>query len=126
MNNGKWNAMAEAAMMGIVVKVENDDHLKYMVAYVLKTLASETSEVTAEEVVADAYKYNSDEAKVTHFTINKLEDDIILTFVRDKEMTDLTSDNGVLAYVYNLSCSWCSELGYVFIKKRQGVLRRIG
>lgn len=40
-------------------------------------------------------------------------------------MTDITSEDGVIAYVYNCNYPDCSELGYVFFEEQNGKLRRV-
>ena len=37
----KWNADAEAAMMGFTVAVESEEHLTHLVGYVLHTLSGQ-------------------------------------------------------------------------------------
>ena len=86
------------------------------------------------------HKYNSEGTPVSHFTTSRTDFGRMMTFdivsyfrntykvtlVRDEEMTELTSTDGVLAYVYNIDAVDCSELGYVFFDKQGGKVRRIG
>lgn len=135
MSNSKWNADAEMAMMGFPIRVENSQHLKHMVAYVLTTLSPVlcrgTSDVSieAEEIVERGMsKYNSENLKVTWFHVSSAEFGVMLSFVREDE--ELTCNNGsmkpVLAWVENLTCPYCSELGYIYFEKRRGRVSRVG
>lgn len=130
----KWNTDAEMSLMGHVITVTSDDHLKHLVEYVLTTLKASypsIDEETAEEVLAEAYKYNEEEVAISHFCVSSTDFGILLTFVRDDELPDyklesLINPYGVLAYVYNIACPFCSELGYVFFDKREnGKISRV-
>lgn len=120
-NKAKWNNDAEMSLMGFTIPVENEEHCKHLIDYVLKVLESSAN---AEEVFKEAHKYNSENTPISHFAISGTQFGTLMTFVRDEEMTDITTDDGVLAYVYNLDCPDCSELGYVFFKNRNGKLVR--
>ena len=132
--NGKWNADAEVAMMGVVINVADDEHVEYMTAYVLNMLKNvdngelEGKEPTelAKEVLNNAYEYNSGDAKITHFSVNAMDDTVMLAFVRDEEMDKVDDENGALCYVHNVFFPFFSELGYCFFKNKNGVMRRIG
>lgn len=117
MKNGKWNAEAEMCLMGSTIPVEGEEHCKYLIAYVLKVLGKDAS---ADEVFAEAHKFNSENTPISHLAVNDTAFGTMLTFVRDDEMDKLDSENGVLAYVYNVDCPFCSELGYVFFKYKNG------
>lgn len=124
----EWNADAEAAMMGFTVTVQSEEHLKHITGYVIHTLQGMFSYPNAEaktaEVVENAlHKYNSEGTAVKFFTTNATAFGVNLTFVRDDEK--LTSKNGVLAWVENLDCPDCSELGYVFFDNVKGKVRRV-
>ena len=118
----KWSADAEVAMMGISVPVENEEHLKYMIEYI--TMVFDKLE-TAEKILKNAVnKYNSENLKVTYICANSTECGTMLTFAREE---DITSEDGVLAWVENLDYPDCSELGYTFFERdRNGFIRRIG
>ena len=130
----KWNADAEATMMGFTVSIENEEHLTHLVKYVLTTLKDEYAydleEKTKEVVESATRKYNSGKDKsIKWFTCNSTAFGVCLTFVRDKSALTLKSGkmnpNGVLAWVENLDAPDCSELGYVFFENRNGKVHRI-
>ena len=130
----KWNADAEAAMMGFTVAVESEEHLKHLVGYTLHTLKSEygyDEEAKTIEIVENATsKYRSGKDKsITWFTTNNMMFGTCLTFVRDKGALTLKSGkmkmSGSLAWVENLDAPDCSELGYVFFENRNGKIRRV-
>lgn len=130
----KWNADAEAAMMGFTVAVESEEHLTHMVRYTLNTLIRAYTydlDVKTKEVVENATrKYRSGKDKsITWFTANATMFGTCLTFVRDKGALTLKSgkmkSSGSLAWVENLDAPDCSELGYVFFENRNGKVRRV-
>ena len=134
MTNSKWNANAEASMMGFTVSIESEEHLAYLVKYVLNTLKSEFSydvEEKTKEVVENATrKYRSGKDKsIQWFTCNSTRFGTCLTFVRDKGALTLKSgkmkQSGSLAWVENLEYPDCSELGYVFFENRNGRVVRV-
>ena len=134
MKNSKWNADAEAAMMGFTIAIESEEHLSYLVRYVLNTLKGEyyydLDEKTTEVVENATSKYRSGKDKsITWFTTNATMFGTCLTFVRDKGALTLKSgkmkSSGSLAWVENLDAPECSELGYVFFENRNGKVRRI-
>lgn len=130
----KWNADAEAAMMGFTIAVQSEEHLTHLVGYVLHTLSGQYSydgESKTKEVVENATrKYRSGKDKsITWFTCNATMFGTCLTFVRDKGALTLKSgkmkSSGSLAWVENLDAPDCSELGYVFFENRNGKVRRV-
>ena len=134
MTNSKWNVDAEMSMMGFTIKIESEEHLTYLVKYVLNTLKSEFSydvEEKTKEVVENATrKYRSGKDKsISWFTTNSTMFGTCLTFVRDKGALTLKSGkmkaSGSLAWVENLEYPDCSELGYVFFEDTNGKIRRI-
>lgn len=134
MTNRKWNADAEASMMGFTVAVESEEHLAHLVKYVLKVLGSEylydLDEKTKEVVENATRKYRSGKDKsISWFTCNSTAFGVCLTFVRDKGALTLKSGkmkaSGSLAWVENLDAPDCSELGYVFFENCHGKVRRI-
>ena len=134
MKNSKWNADAEAAMMGFTVAIENEEHLSHLVKYVLSVLGSEYSydldEKTKEVVENATSKYRSGKDKsISWFTCNSTMFGTCLTFVRDKGALTLKSGkmkaSGSLAWVENLDAPDCSELGYVFFENVHGKVRRV-
>ena len=134
MTNSKWNANAEAAMMGFIVAIVSEEHLSYLVKYVLKVLGSEYAydldEKTKEVVENATRKYRSGKDKsIQWFTCNHTMFGTCLTFVRDKGALTLKSGkmkaSGSLAWVENLDAPDCSELGYVFFENRNGRVVRV-
>ena len=130
----KWNADAEAAMMGFTVAVESEEHLTHLVGYVIHTLNGQyhyDEEVKTKEVVDNATcKYNSNKDKsIKWFTCNCTMFGTCLTFVRDKGALTLKNgkcnSNGVLAWVENLDAPDCSELGYVYFETVNGKTKRV-
>lgn len=134
LTNSKWSTDAELAMMGFTIQIESEEHLTYLVQYVLNTLKSEFSydvEEKTKEVVENATrKYRSGKDKsISWFTTNATQFGTCLTFVRDKGALTLKSgkmkNSGSLAWVENLEYPDCSELGYVFFENRNGKIRRV-
>ena len=134
LTNSKWNVDAELAMMGFTIQIESEEHLTYLVQYVLNTLKSEFSydvEEKTKEVVENATrKYRSGKDKsISWFTTNATQFGTCLTFVRDKGALTLKSgkmkNSGSLAWVENLEYPDCSELGYVFFENCNGKIRRV-
>ena len=134
MKNNKWNADAEAAMMGFTIAIESEEHLSYLVKYTLKVLVNaydyDLEEKTKEVVENATRKYRSGKDKsISWFTTNATMFGTCLTFVRDKGALTLKSGkmkaSGSLAWVENLDAPDCSELGYVFFENRNGKVRRI-
>lgn len=119
-----WSAYAEAMLMGHTIKVQSEEHLRFIINYVAEVLRTRL-DVDEELVFENATnKYNSEDLKVSYVTINSSAFGVLMTFVRDDE-NNLTSDEGVLCWVENLSAPDCSELGYCYFKKQRGAIRRI-
>lgn len=134
LTNSKWSTDAEMSMMGFTIRVESEEHLSYLVEYVLNTLKSEYSydvaEKTKEVVESATRKYRSGKDKSIYwFTTNSTMFGTCLTFVRDKGELTLKSGkmkaSGSLAWVENLDAPDCSELGYTFFESCNGKIRRI-
>ena len=134
MTNSKWNVDSEMSMMGFTIQIESEEHLRYLVEYVLNTLKSEFSydveEKTAEVVENATSKYRSGKDKsIQWFTVNSTMFGTCLTFVRDKGALTLKSgkmkNSGSLAWVENLEYPDCSELGYVFFENHNGRVVRV-
>lgn len=81
---------------------------------------------TPDELIAQALQF-SPNAHITYLSVNRQMGDVVLCMVlSDPEYPveterDLCSPNGVLAYCYNATCDWCSELGYVGYEKTAGL-----
>lgn len=112
-------AKAEVCAKGRTVNVTNVEETKFIInhlVYLVKGCEEDTS--LAEEIYKKAMQFNSNGAVITHINVARFGDiGTLLTLVRDEEMTDLTSEDGVLAYVYNFNYPECSELGYVFFER---------
>lgn len=130
----KWNADAEASLMGFVIPIESREHLEHIVNYNLKVLRGQYPydvEQKTKEVMSNAVeKYNSSKDKsVQWFTVNSTAFGVCFTFVRDKSKLTLKSGKptnmGSLAWVENLDCPDCSELGYVWFENKNGKVHRI-
>ena len=135
----KWNTDAEMSMMGFPIAVESEEHLKHMIGYCLWTLKSddyadrpESLASRIEEIMFNAiHRYNSKkEERVYWFVVNDSMFGVMMTFVRDKGELTLKSgkmkSNGILAWVENIDCPDCSELGCVFFERKNGKTVRIG
>ena len=125
------------SMMGFPIAVESTEHLTYMVNYVLLVLKSDIygdsqyREARANEIVDNAInKYNSGDKSIKHFVVNDSMFGVMMTFVRARGPLTLKSGkmrpNGVLAWVENIDCPDCSELGYVYFENKNGKTVRIG
>lgn len=138
MTNAKWNANAEAAMMGFIIPVESREHLQYMVRYCLRTLKAdvyrtdEELDRRAEEIAANAlYKYNSTKVKeVYHFVVNDSYWGVMMTFTRENKPLTLKNGkcrtNGHFSWVENIDAPDCSEAGYTYFQVKNGKTVRIG
>ena len=138
MTNSKWNANAEAAMMGFIIPVESKDHLQYMVKYCLRTLKAdvyrtdEERELTSKRIVDNAYfKYNSTRVKeVYHFVVNDSYFGVMMTFVRENKPLTLKNGkcrtSGHFSWVENIDAPDCSEAGYTYFENKHGKIVRIG
>ena len=134
LTNSKWSTDAEMSMMGFTIRVESEEHLAYLVEYVLTTVSGQylyNIENKTKEVVENATrKYRSGKDKSIYwFTVNTTVFGACLTFVRDKGELTLKSGSmkpsGSLAWVENLDAPDCSELGYVFFENKNGKIHRI-
>lgn len=134
----RWNACAEAAMMGFCIPIESTEQLTHMVKYCLKVLKGEdyrelqTLDARTEEIVSNAtQKYNSSKVKaVYHFVVNDSDFGVMMTFVRENKTLTLKSgkmrSTGLFAWVENIDAPDCSEAGYVYFENRNGKTVRIG
>lgn len=126
----EWSANAEAAMMGFVIPIESEEHLRFVTDYVMNTLATH-DETRINEVVENAlHKYNSNKKpSIQWFTTSTTPFGRLLTFVRDKSKLTLKSgkptNTGSLAWVENIDYPDCSELGCVFFQNVNGKIKRI-
>lgn len=123
----EYRAKAEACAAGFTVKVNSVEETMFIINHLMYLIngCKEDNE-RAEEIYSEAMKYNSANAQISHITIQRWgEIGTLLTLVRDEEMTDITSEDGVIAYVYNCNYPDCSELGYVFFEEQNGKLRRV-
>lgn len=121
-----WDTDAGMMLSGMLINIVSDDHLKHVLGYMIKVIrnAEEVDLNEVEEVFNKAYRYNSDKDRVECATANKTDFGYMITLVRE-HVRDITTQDGVLAYVYNVSEPVLSELGYVFFAKSNGAIRRI-
>lgn len=138
MTNAKWNANAEASMMGFIIPVESREHLLYMVRYCLRTLKAdcyrtdEELDRRAEEIVSHAYeRYNSTKVKeVYHYVVNDSYFGVMMTFTRENKPLTLKNGkcrtNGHFSWVENIDAPDCSEAGYTYFENKHGKIVRIG
>ena len=74
----------------------------------------------------------SEGAKISHIIVNRVMGDMHIAMLIDDPEYPATreavvSDQGFLAYVYNHSAPWCSELGYIFLEEgSDGNIHRVG
>lgn len=130
-NENMWNAHAEVMMMGHTLPVDSVEHLTHLVAYVYGHLFKLEDFAEAKEqakmIIEKATTWcNSNNTPISHVTVNRTVFGTMLTFVRDEEMESLTSQDGVLTYVYNLDAPDCSELGYAYFEQEGIMIRRVG
>ncbi len=83
-----------------------------------------------DEVIRKAFRYCTD-GTIQYVIVNRVMDDIHISLVigtpENPVPEDLATEEGVFAYVYNVSCDYDSELGYIFLRKSEsGSYRRIG
>lgn len=123
--NSKWNAKAEAVMMGMTQKVDSNEEAQYIISYITKTLGCS---VTGEEVFKEATQYSKG-AQIQYVSVSTIEDMrmIALPMITDEDRGEfnILDQNGVFSYVYNFDCPMFSELGYTYFEERNGRLRRI-
>lgn len=85
------------------------------------------------DIIEKALAHCGENAKITHVIVNTVgaDRDIQISFVvstpdypidSDKALLD---ENGVLAYVYNVSAPWCSELGMIGFQRKGKHIHRI-
>lgn len=119
------HAKAEVILMGIAQPVDCNEEAELLVDYMLDVLNH--NEVEGKDVIKDAIKYCKN-GKIRHITTNTIEDMAMITLTletdEDEGKYDVTSPNGVLSYVYNVTCPLFSELGYTFFEIKNGKLHR--
>lgn len=87
-------------------------------------------EYDSDEVIKKALKYCPD-GTIKYLIVNRVMEDIHISLVIGTDEIpvpeDLATEEGVFAYVYNVSYDLDSELGYIFLEKSEsGSYRRIG
>lgn len=117
---------AELAMIGLVVQCDNENECVYMTDYILKTLGKET---LGRDILTD-YINRHGNFNVKYLVVNHQEDMNMITYLLDSEKEsvpeDITTNDGVFCYVYNISIPYYSELGYSFFERtKSGFYRRI-
>lgn len=88
---------------------------------------------SADEIVRKALQFCDESSRISHVIVNRVYGDIQISLIIDTEEypvkteRDILNCNGVLAYVFNNSYPYDSELGYVFFEKRKDrFIHRIG
>lgn len=84
----------------------------------------------SDKVIKEALKYCED-GYIQYLIVNKVMDCIHISMVigtpTEPVPEDLATEEGIFAYVYNVSYKYDSELGYIFLKKTEsGSYKRIG
>ena len=114
-------ALAEIAMTGVAIPMTERDNLEYMLGYIAKALGHE--ETTGAEIYAKATEFiDPEETEAAGLSCSTImgTDLVVNVIFRDKGVPlKLDDPDGVLCYVYNFSCEWCSELGYCFFERKE-------
>lgn len=120
---------AEFSMMTrTAIRIHNQEQLEFVLDYVLGVLRKSLKEefkVSGKRIIEKCNEYNSEGTPVSYLSIDSTEFGLLFTLVRDEE-NDILSENGTLAYVYNVDNPQCSELGYVLYQSVQGLIKRVG
>ena len=119
---------AMKALRGRLVTVSGNEEMKAILDC-MKLMQDFTYD--SEEVIKKALQYCDDSATIKYTIVNTVMSDIhISLLIATKEHPlpeDLSTEYGVFAYVFNLTCDLDSELGYIFLEKVDGnEYRRIG
>ena len=120
------SARAEAALMGFVQSIDNEDDLKFILEYAKKVL---NATYKVDEVLKDAVEFLTDGYEFKTVVFNKVNDMRLITMTiktpADEEF-NLLSEYGVFGYVHNIDYPIYSELGYSYFKRIGNDVVRIG
>lgn len=128
-NKAELNGKAELAMLGAAIPVTQKENVIYILDYIAKALGYE--ETTGAEIYAKATEFiDSKRTEIIGLSCSTImgTDKVVNIIFKDNDNKPFQLDDpdGVLCYVYNFSCEWCSELGYCFFEKRGRSYYRIG
>lgn len=123
------NTKALNATMGLLTQVHTDDEAKDVIGCILSMIHAED---TADDVIKKAFRFynEADEARIEHIICNTVLGDnhmaLVIGTKKHPVPKELDTDEGVFAYVYNADITYNSELGYIFLEKRNDGYHRIG
>lgn len=89
---------------------------------------------TGEEIARRATQYCGDGSRVSYIVVNTTDGDIQVSLILDtpeirvqSEDDLLARDGYVLAYVWNATAPWCSEMGDIYLERgADGAIHRRG
>lgn len=78
----------------------------------------------SKEILKKALRFCEKGSRVSHIIVNRIDGDIHISLLIDTPDDPITSNTDllgkpVLAYVYNNSCPYCSELGSIWLEQRK-------
>lgn len=112
----------EMALMGITQPITKAE-LELAIPYIASAIGVECD---TKEVMHQLFKYTESTPK--HFVMNTIMGEMMcLTVTLDDGETPycLDDEDGVISTVYNFTYPDCSEMGYTYFAKRDGVFKRI-
>lgn len=112
----------EMALMGYTQPITKDE-LKEAIPYIASAIGVKCD---TDEVMSQLFKYTESTPK--HFVMNTIMGEMMcLTVTLDDGETPyrLDDEQGVISTVYNFTYPDCSEMGYSYFAKRDGVFKRI-
>lgn len=118
---------AYTALTGSLVAASNNEEARELLE-AIKNIQGYDYE--PEAVIKKALKYCPD-GTIQYVIVNTVMEDVHVSLVIGTAEIpvpeDLATEEGVFAYVYNVSYDYDSELGYIFLRKSEsGSYRRIG
>lgn len=128
-SKGELKAIAELALMGLTINLQDRDNLIYVIDYICKVLKHTDS--TGEQILEKAEEYlDKEKTKPIGLVCNIIGGEMkcLTVVLKDFDGSNFQIDNeyGVLCYVYNFTAPDFSELGYCFFEKTPSGARRIG
>ena len=126
-SKGELNAKSEVAMMGLVTSVTEKDDVIYMLNYISKVIDGEAQGI---EIYKKATEFiNKDETFIVGISCCRIYEDVCICIIFKDKLNDtfkIDDPDGTLVYTYNMSCPYCSELGYSFYGRKGTSYHRIG
>ena len=124
------HAKAEAVLMGMTQHVESMGEAEILVGHILSTFKATglQSRPTAQEVLKSALQYSPDKTIAYIGTSVLMEQFRVINLVlkgKTAKTCRVTSQDGALAYCYNLDAPDLSELGYMWFKQTPRGLKRV-